>query len=40
MIVNNKISKDRSVIQKKSSNKKKWANNLIEGKWNFLSASE
>ena len=35
MIVNNKISKDRTVIQKKSSTKKKWINNLIEGKWNF-----
>ena len=35
MIVNNKISKDRTVIQKKSSAKKKWINNLIEGKWNF-----
>ena len=35
MIVNNKISQDRTVIQKKSSAKKKWINNLIEGKWNF-----
>jgi len=35
MIVNNKISKDRTVIQKKSSAKKKWINNLIEGKWDF-----
>ena len=35
MIVNNKISKDRTVIQKKSSAKKRWINNLIEGKWNF-----
>ena len=35
MIVNNKISKDRSVIQKKSSAKKKWINNLIEGRWDF-----
>ncbi len=35
MIVNNKISKDRTVIQKESSSKKKWISNLIKGKWNF-----
>ena len=35
MIVNNKISKDQTVIQKESSAKKKWINNLIEGRWNF-----
>ena len=35
MIVNNKISKDQTVVQKKSRTKKKLINNLIEGKWNF-----
>ena len=35
MIVNNKISKDQTVIQKESSATKKWTNNLILGKWTF-----
>ena len=35
MIVNNKISKDQTVIQKESSATKKWTNNLIIGKWTF-----
>tara|TARA_S200000501_G_scaffold13820_1_gene12259 strand:- start:913 stop:2208 length:1296 start_codon:yes stop_codon:yes gene_type:complete len=35
MVVNNKISKDPSVLQKESSYKKKWISNLIEGKWDF-----
>jgi len=35
MIVNNKISKDPTIIQKENSAKKKWIRNLIEGKWNF-----
>ena len=35
MIVNNKISKDQTVIQKESSATKKWTNNLIIGKWAF-----
>ena len=34
MIVNNKISKDQTVIQKESSIKKKWINNLVS--YHFL----